>query len=135
MLAALPPSEQGAEDPLISEGGTLMVWSTPNTGGLGTLLQPFLKKGLQRRGLKSEMCLCPWLCGWDGHAKASQASITEQCCYPASMPCCCWESRERTGQRLHAAMRWVHRCSRYPKKPLLHVEVQTDSTKERQRRS
>lgn len=34
MLAALPPSEQGAEDPLISEGGTLMVWSTLNTGGL-----------------------------------------------------------------------------------------------------
>lgn len=38
MLAALPPSEQGAEDPLTGEGGTLMVCLTPNTDGLGALL-------------------------------------------------------------------------------------------------
>lgn len=37
-LAALPPSEQSAEDPMTGEGRTLMLWLTPNTDGLGALL-------------------------------------------------------------------------------------------------
>lgn len=48
MLAASPLSQQGAEDPLTSEVGTLKVWLIPNTDSLGALLK--FRTGYRKAG-------------------------------------------------------------------------------------
>lgn len=73
---ALPASQQGAEDLLTGEGVALTVWLSPNADGLGALLH--FRMGYREAGYRlGGMWLHPQLCGWDGHAMASQASITE----------------------------------------------------------